>query len=152
MNAILISLLWPFFLVSTGQISSMVDGPVIERREDFGIVIRVEVEFGRKSRGCSDFGVCRFNSDASIMGVLEGNRAIAEATAENGVITNITFLQASMNASTIKTYFSGDQFVVGEKFSTVITYEGKQYKLNLKAGKFKLAKTPQGWSWGMSNT
>ena len=124
----------------------------VQAKKDNGVVIRVEVEFGRKSRGCTDLGICRIDSGASLQGELEGNRAVADLTAENGHITNIMFIHSSLNFGTIKYFFSGDRFVVGENFSTVITHAGKQYSVTIKAGKYKLEKTPLGWSWGMSQT
>jgi len=157
MKAILFVFMLPFTMLFTNeQPSTLVSDVNLTVEENYElprkVEVDVEIDFGRKKKGCSGFGVCSISGSAGIKGILDGNSAFGIATAENGQITSITFLRASMNKNTLSTYFSGSQFVVQESLSTSLVFEGKVFIMNLKAGKYKIQKTRNGFNIGMPPT
>ena len=113
------------------------------------VEVEVEVDLGRKKKGCSGFGVCKITAGTKIMGALEGTRAAATATTENGRVTSLNFHKASMSKATLKEFFSGDSFIVGESFLIDFKVDGKEYTAGLRAGKHKINRTRNGFNIGM---
>jgi hypothetical protein len=157
MKAILFVFMLPFTMLFTNeQPSTLVSDVNLTVEENYElpkkVEVEVEVDFGRKKKGCSGFGVCSISGSAGIKGILDGSSAFGRATAENGQITSITFLRASMNKKTLSTYFSGSQFIMAEDFSASFSHKGQKFIMNLKAGKYRMQKTSNGFNIGMPPT
>ncbi len=156
MKAILFALVLPFTMLFSGEPTTVTADYDQTIEENYKLPkkvdVDVEIDLGRKKKGCSGFGVCKISGSAGIKGILDGNRVIATATAENGQITSLHFHSSSMNENTLKTFFSGSQFVVGENFSATFSHKGQRFILNLKAGKYRIQKTRTGFNIGMPPT
>lgn len=113
------------------------------------VEVEVEVDLGRKKKGCSGFGVCKITAGTKVAGALEGTRAAATATTENGRVTSLNFHKSSMSDATLKEFFSGDGFLVGESFLIEFTVDGGAYTARLRAGIHKIRRTKSGFNLGM---
>jgi hypothetical protein len=153
MKAILFALVLPFTMLFNTEPTSVTPDPAQAFEESYElpkkVEVEVEIDLGRKKKGCSGLGVCKISGSAGIKGILDGNRAIATATVEDGRITSLNFHRASMNKNTLSTYFSGSHFVVGENFSATFSHKGQKFIMNLKAGKYRIQKTKTGFNIGM---
>lgn len=153
MKFILFAFFMPItMLFSDGQMTVPATTDVVQEEKATlpkKVEIEIELEFGRKKLGCEKLGVCKVSGSAGIKGILGGNRAVAKATAEDGQVTEVVFLRASMSKKTISTYFSGPHFIVGEDFSTSFSHKGGKFTFKLKAGKYRLKKTKEGFVMGM---
>jgi hypothetical protein len=153
MKAILFALVLPFTMLFSIEQPTVTSDPDLSVEENYElprkIEVDVELDLGRKKKGCSGLGVCKITGTIGKKGVLEGSSVLGRAVAENGQITSITFYKASMNPKTLSTYFSGSHFVVGENFSETFIYKGQKFTLNLKAGKYRIQKTKTGFNIGM---
>ncbi|NND08803.1 MAG: hypothetical protein HKN87_20720 [Saprospiraceae bacterium] len=147
MKALLLTLLLPF-----STFFSDFNSTAVGTTDHLGakkVEIEVEVDLGRKKKGCSGFGVCKIKGGTKIMGALEGSRSTATATTENGRVTSMTFHRSSMNEATLRKFFSSDNFLVGESFLLEFQVDGESYKAGLRAGKHKINRTKNGFNIGM---
>lgn len=156
MKAILIALVLPFIMFFADETTTATAdfGPGIEENFDMPkkVDVEVEIDLGRKKKGCSGFGVCKISGSAGFKGVFEGASAIAVASTENGQITSLNFRRSSMNKETLSRFFAGSHFIVGENFTASFSHKGQRFIMNLKAGKYRIQKTRTGFNIGMPPT
>ena len=147
MKALLLTLVLPFstFFSNFHSTADRANDHLVAKK----VEIEVEVDLGRKKKGCSGFGVCKITGGTKFMGVLEGSRAAATATTENGRVTNMNFHRSSMNEATLNKFFSSDNFLVGESFLIEFKVDDMSYKAGLRAGKYKINRTKSGFNIGM---
>jgi len=155
MNAMIILLMLPLsFLFSPSMNTSSAnrDPSFVKAYLPKTVEIEIEVTFGRKKKGCSGLGICDIGASGGTREVLAGNKAVATATATDGIINNLYFSRVLVNNENISEYLSGSHFMVGENFSGAFTLGGQKYTLNLKAGKYPIQKSEQGFNIGMPPT
>ncbi len=107
--------------------------------------IEVIIGFGRASKRCKGFGICKIK-------IKKGKKVrgrSAKVYVNNGVVTSLEVLNEGMDKKTAKKYFGDGVFVVEEDFSTKLKYEGESIIFNLKAGKYKVKRTEEGFNIGM---
>lgn len=107
------------------------------------VEVDVELEIGRKKKGCAGFGVCSIVVSGGVKGVGGAGKVAATLTVQNDNVTAIEFHKESMDARTLKTYFAGGVFKVEEAFRTTVRQQG--FTLNLKIGDYKLRQTKTGF-------
>jgi hypothetical protein len=109
MKAILFALVLPFTMLFNTEPTSVTPDPAQTLEESYElpkkVEVEVEIDLGRKKKGCSGLGVCKISGSAGIKGILDGNRAIATATVEDGRITSLNFHRASMNKTPCRPTF-----------------------------------------------
>lgn len=77
------------------------------------LVIKIEVTFGRASKGCQGFGICK----ATItIGLLSTNMGMATAEMLPSGKLQMAFDGSSMDATTKRAFFSGSTFKVEEDY------------------------------------
>ena len=146
MKTLFLLLVLPFSLMMSNQKDSTnLDNNPTTIESKRSVKVEVEMELGRKKKGCSGFGICSISGSAGIKGILDGNRVRATLIAQNGNVTSINFHANSMNKSTRKNYFSSRVFVVEENFSQSLRTKKGKIVLNLKTGKYKLKRSKLGF-------
>jgi hypothetical protein len=150
MKTLIFALVFPFAFFLSSENDNLDSTKLVEVNNLVKKVeVDVEVDFGRKKKGCSGLGVCGVILSTGITGIMEGSGSRATLTVKDGVATGINFHRNSMSNETMKKYFAGKAFVIEEDFTTTIMDKEKKYTLNLKAGKFEIKKSKNGFNIGM---
>ncbi len=156
MKALIFAFVMPFTMLFSGEQTTVNSEQNISIEESFDLFkkveVDVEIDLGRKKKGCSGFGVCGVVISGSVIDVVDGSGAFGKITFENGRATSLFIHRASLNAQTLKTYFSGSTFVVGENFKATLRHKGQSFIIFLKAGKYRMQKTSKGFNIGMPPT
>ena len=113
--------------------------------------IYFDVRFGRFSKNCKGYGVCKIRWDAAKNTGLSGRGNVARALAqvEDGRVVSLQFYKNTISEKTMKNQFKDGVFVVEEDFETSLSRQGKEILFSLKAGKYKLKETKLGFNLGM---
>ena len=156
MKTLLIALLLPFtmfFSEQPGTTTTDPDPPAAEYFDAFKKVeVDVEVDLGRKKKGCSGFGVCGVVVSTGVIDVIDGSGGMGKLTIEDGQATNIFIHRASLNTETLQTYFSKNVFTVNEPFKTTLRKGGNSFIIIFPKGNYQMQKTPRGFNIGMPPT
>lgn len=142
MKTFILILLLPitFLLQANDAETNYTEPTAIEKKK---VEVDVEIEIGRKKKNCGGFGVCSIVVSGGIKGILGPDKVGATLTVQDGVAISINFHSNTMDARTLKTYFSNGIFAIGETFKEKIGKEG--FIMNLKIGDYKLERTKTGF-------
>lgn len=77
--------------------------------------VKVTVNFGRASKGCSGFGVCSIVISAEKMAKPSDNSGIGTAETKDGKLV-VTLNKSSMTREAMEKYFPNNKFTVEEDF------------------------------------
>ncbi|RMG67688.1 MAG: hypothetical protein D6722_12740 [Bacteroidetes bacterium] len=138
-------LFWAILSLSPALfVSPRLNTPTTSPRPAVDVMGKVDIslDVGRKSKGCSGFGICRFEVSLK-------DRGMGFLTMEGDQPKSFTVYRKALDEETIQEYFSGRYFVVEEAYSTRLKIDGKVMPVEFKAGKYPIQTTSESFNIGM---